>query len=179
MLLQIIQHTPVWVFALLAALIALGLNQLRARSVALGRVLGIGFGMCAFSIYGTLSAFGQMPLALLGWISGAVLVLLWLLARPVPAGTHCDPARRRLQLPGSAWPLMLMMSIFFTKYGAAVAIMMHPALAHDLWFALPACLIYGACSGAFVGRAMRLWRFAKRRGDAAGSAGPARTGAAW
>ena len=178
MLLQIVHQTPLWVFVLFAALLGLGLSQLRARSVALGRVLGVGFGLCAFSLYGTLSAFGRLPLALLGWVAGAALVLLWLLRRPAPAGTRYDPVRRRLQVPGSAWPLALMMGIFLTKYGAAVATVMHPVLARDLRFALPACLIYGACSGAFVGRALRLWRLARRPSDAAASSLPAVTGAA-
>ena len=177
MLLQIIHQTPLWVFALFAALLALGSSQLRTRSVPLGRVLGIAAGMCVFSLFGTVGAFGALPLALLGWLAGAALVFAWLLGRPVPAGTRCDAVRQRLEVAGSAWPLVLMMSIFGAKYGAAVATAMHPALAHELRFAVPICLVYGACSGAFAGRAARLWRFARRAGIDAASSGPRTTGA--
>ena len=88
----------------------------------------------------------------------------WLAARPVAAGTRYDPARRRCTVPGSAWPLMLMMGIFWIKYAVAVLLAVQPALGGDLRLALSAGLLYGACSGAFAGRAMGLWRLAARSG---------------
>lgn len=167
MLLQILHGTPNWVFVLFAVLLALGLSQMRTREVGFGRVIGIALGMTAFSVYGTITAFGRMPMALAGWLIGAVAVFSWLATRPVMAGTRYDTGRRRFTVPGSALSLALMMGIFFTKYGVAVATSMHPALHDDLRLALPACLLYGACSGAFAGRAMRLWRLTQRPGGAA------------
>ena len=162
LLLQILHGTPSWVFVLLAILLALGLRQLRTRDVAPGRVVGIALGMTAFSLYGTIAAFGRLPLALAGWLLGAIAIVAWLLRRPVPAGTRYQAERRRFTLPGSVVPLALMMSIFFTKYAVAIAVAMHPALNGSLRFALPVCLLYGACSGAFAARAARLWRLTLR-----------------
>ena len=181
MLLQILHGTPNWVFVLFAALLALGLGQLRTREVVLGRVVGIALGMTAFSLYSTMAAFGRLPLALAGWLLGAVAVVAWLLSRPVPAGTRYQAERRRFTLPGSVVPLTLMMTIFFTKYAVAVAVAMHPALSGNLRFALPVCLLYGTCSGAFAARAARLWRLTRhrqaapdQRADFAAPAGTAR-----
>lgn len=75
MLLQILANTPKWVFALFAALLALGLSQLLTRRVGLARVTALALGMCAFSLYGTVSAFNAVPLALLAWLASAAAVL--------------------------------------------------------------------------------------------------------
>lgn len=162
MLLQILSQTPTWVFLLFAALLWLGASQMRTREARLGRVLGIAIGMVAFSLYGTLAAFGasnrMLPFALGAWLAGAALVLGSTILRRAPAGTRWDSARQRFTLPGSAAPLALMMVIFFTKYAVAVA--RNPALGAELRFVLAACALYGCASGAFAGRAARLWRLA-------------------
>lgn len=160
MLLQILTATPKWVFVLFAALLWFGGAQMFARSVSLARVSAIAIGMAGFSLYGTASAFGRQPMALAAWLAGAALVSAWVLSRPLPAGTRWDGARRRFLVPGSALPLALMMGIFFTKYGVAVATAMHPQLATHASFALGCGALYGCFSGGFAARAARLWRFA-------------------
>jgi uncharacterized membrane protein YeiH len=160
MLLQILANTPKWVFALFAALLWLGLNQLLTRRLGLSRITLLAVGMAAFSFYGTVSAFSAVPTALFAWMTGAVAVLLILFNRPVAAGTAYDAASRRFTVPGSAVPLALMMGIFFTKYAVGVALGMHLAQASDMSFALPVSALYGAFSGVFAARAARLWRVA-------------------
>jgi hypothetical protein len=160
MLFQIISNTPKWVFALFAALLWLGLNQLLTRRLGLSRIALLAAGMAAFSFYGTVSAFSAVPTALFAWLAGAVAVLLILFNRPVPAGTAYDAASRRFTVPGSAVPLALMMGIFFTKYAVGVALGMHLAQANDVSFALTVSALYGAFSGVFAARAARLWRLA-------------------
>ena len=176
MLLQILIQTPKWVFFLFAALLWLGASQMRTREVRLGRVLGIAIGMVAFSLYGTLAAFGAssrtLPFALGAWLAGVALVFASTISRRAPAGTRWDSARQRFTLPGSAVPLALMMAIFFTKYAVAVAVARDPALGSELRFVLATCALYGCVSGAFAGRAARLWRLALRC-DGAGLAGSA------
>ena len=164
MLLQILVHTPKWVFALFAGLLMLGLSQMLTRQVKLGRVLGIAIGMTVLSLYGTVAAFGMsdrtLAFALAAWLVGAALSLAWLLSQKPPAGTRYDAMRRSFTLPGSAVPLALLMAIFFTKYGVAVATALQPALKTELRFVLAAGALYGIASGAFAGRAARLWRLA-------------------
>ena len=74
MLFQILSHTPKWVFALFAALVWLGLNQLLTRRLGLSRITLLAAGMAAFSFYGTVSAFAAVPTALIAWLAGAAAV---------------------------------------------------------------------------------------------------------
>lgn len=162
MLLQILQHTPGWVFALFALLLWLGGRQLRAGRTPLWRVGLMPVAMTGLSIYGVGSAFGSAPAPLAAWLAGAVLSAAWVLRRPLPAGTRYDPATRSFALAGSAVPLVLMMGIFFAKYAVAVQLVMHPALARSTVFSLCIGTLYGAFSGIFAARALRLWTLALR-----------------
>ena len=49
---QTLQHIPVWVFALLLGLIALGLLQTRTRHVGQRRLLGINIALTVFTLVG-------------------------------------------------------------------------------------------------------------------------------
>ncbi|HEV8313438.1 MAG TPA: DUF6622 family protein, partial [Burkholderiaceae bacterium] len=78
----------------------------------------------------------------------------------LPVGTVYDARARRFSLPGSPVPLVLMMGIFCTKFVAGVTLATAPQMAQELSFALPIAAMYGAFSGVFLGRAMRLWKLA-------------------
>ena len=170
MLLQILIHTPKWVFAVFALLLWLGGKQLLAGRVSLSRTTLVPLAMVAFSAFGVSSAFGAAALPLAGW-AGATLVLLALvLARPLPHTTRYDAATRSFQVAGSVVPLVLMMGIFFTKYVVGVTLAMHPELAHQPSFALGVSTLYGAFSGIFAARALRLWKLALRSDRALGGA---------
>lgn len=160
MLLQILANTPKWVFALFAVLLLLGLQQMLTRRVGLTRITLLALGLSGFSLVGTVSAFADMPVALLAWLAGGALSFGLTLQRPLPAGTAYDAARQRFTVPGSAVPLALMMGLYFTKYAVGVSVALQPALARDLAFALGIASGYGAFSGVFLGRAARLWRLA-------------------
>ena len=162
MLTQILFHTPRWVFVLFAFLVWLGVKQLLARSVSLARVTLLPTAMTGLSFYGMLSAFGDSPVALLGWAGTATVVLLTAQRWPLPAGARFDATTRTFHLPGSAVPLALMMGIFFTKYAVGVLLAMHPELARQAGFALGIGTLYGAFSGIFAARALRLWKLAIR-----------------
>ncbi len=160
MLFQILSNTPKWVFALFAALLWLGLSQLRTRQIGLARSTLLAVGMTGFSLFGTVSAFAGVPAALLAWLAAAAVVFAVVLKRPLPPGTRHDAASRRFTVPGSAVPLALLMGIFFTKYALGVTLALQPALARGTAFALGLSALYGAFSGVFAGRAARLWRLA-------------------
>jgi fucose 4-O-acetylase-like acetyltransferase len=171
MLLQIIARTPSWVFALFALLLWLGGRQLWAQSVSLKRAMLMPLAMAALSIYGVLSTFGHLPFALLGWAATAAAAGGVVLQRPPPAAIRYNAASRSFHVPASATPLVLMMGIFFTKYVAGVQVAMHPALANDTAFALATSTLYGAFSGIFAARALRLLKLAMR-GNRASATGP-------
>lgn len=170
MLLSIARQTPTWVWGLLAALLALGLSQLRPREASLSRVVLMPLGMAAYSVYGLFSAFGANPgSALAAWLLAAPLVagasLLWSLQPP--AGVRYYAGEARFHLPGSAVPLLLILGIFFTKYIVGVELALQPTLARDSAFTVQIAALYGLFNGVFLARAARLWRLARNGATAA------------
>ncbi|GAB3763707.1 hypothetical protein GCM10028796_17690 [Ramlibacter monticola] len=159
----IAQNTPPWVWGLLAGLVVLGWMQSRDRTASLGAVTGPPVGMALFGLWGSVSAFGRSPLI-------AEALVLWLIAFGVatailarrPAAAWYDRGTRTFDLAGSWAPLALFLAVFLTRYAVSVQLALHPLLAEERAFALPAAALYGAFSGVFAGRAARLWRLALR-----------------
>ncbi len=170
-LVPVLRQTPVWVWGLLAGLVALGASQLRERTASLARVSLMPVAMTVFSVSGTFSALATSPhraQALVAWLAAAALAFA-LLARG-QAHAQYDAARRLYRLPGSAVPLWLIVGIFLVKYVVGVDLAMAPQLVQDAGYALSVAALYGAFTGVFVGRAARLWRLPLRVGQAGASA---------
>ncbi|MNX54645.1 hypothetical protein D3C86_853810 [compost metagenome] len=164
MLMQILLHTPKWVFAVFVLLAWLGGRQLVANRIGLNRVLVMPVAMAGLSFWGVVSVSGESAGALLGWAVAALLLMVLVLRRPLPATTRYDAAARQFEVAGTAVPLMLMMGIFLTKYVVGVSLALHPELRHQAAFALGVPALYGAFSGVFAARAARLWRLAAASG---------------
>lgn len=158
MIAQIISGTPVWVWALLLGLIWLGSKQLMFRVTGFGRIVRMALLMTAFSLYGTVSAFGASPEALACWLGAALAACLLVLRLPLAEGSRYLPAQRAFELPGSWVPLALMLGIFSVKYVAGVLTAMHAPVVQTALFVPVLGLVYGAFSGIFLGRAGRLVR---------------------
>ncbi|MCG2594047.1 hypothetical protein LZ009_14800 [Ramlibacter sp. XY19] len=159
----IVARTPAYVWGLLAALMALGISQLRDRQASMLRVSLMPLGMTVFSVWGTLAAFGNSPVlgqALAVWSAVAAALFALMFRRPVQA--RYDAATRTYSLPGSVIPLALIAGIFLVKYFVGVELAMAPQLIRDPQYALTVAGLYGAFTGIFIGRAARLWRLAFR-----------------
>ncbi len=168
----VIKNTPVWVWGLLAALLALGLSQVRGRQVSQVRMAIMPVAMTVLSLWGTASAFGKSPqfgYVLMTWLASAVLIAGLLSMTAPPAGTRHDAASHSFWIPGSWLPLALIVGIFLTKYTVGVDLAMQPQLAHDGEYTLLTGALYGLFSGAFAGRSARLWRLALRPATAPSS----------
>jgi uncharacterized membrane protein len=162
MIVQILFNTPLWVWGLLAALLALGFSQARSRTAGLPRLLLMPLGLGAFSFWGTISAFGA-PAAVLGsWFAACVLLLLVVAQIRIPAGVSYGRNTRQFALPGSWIPMALILGIFITKYAVGVSLAMQPDLKANANFMLAISTLYGAFSGIFAGRTIRLLRLAMR-----------------
>jgi hypothetical protein len=173
MLGPVVQHTPNWVWGLLAGLIALGLMQARTRQATLARVSITPLAMTALAIWGNVSAFGSAPnfgLVMLTWLAAAAAMIAVFAPSAPPRGTLYDAASRTFHMPGSWLPMAMIVAVFLVKYVVGVDVAMQPALAHDNQYALAVAAIYGLFSGAFIGRAARLWRLAYRPAPANGAA---------
>lgn len=160
MLYQILSHTPPWVWAVLFALVWMGLAQTAPRRTRLRRVIGLPLAMTSLSLYGTLSVFGAVPESWWMWLGAGLITLVWVASSGPPADVRYDPAAQVFSLPGSWVPLVLMMAIFLTKYLVGVMLAMQPALAHDITMAAAVASLYGAMSGLFIGRMLRMLRLA-------------------
>lgn len=162
MIALILTNTPLWVWGLLAALVALGLSQTRARSATLARVTLMPLGLVAFSVMGLVGDLGAKPAVLGTWLAAAAVSALLVMRTALPMGTHFDAAQRRFQLPGSWVPLALILAIFFIKYAVGVSLGLSPALRADTGFAAAVAALSGLSSGLFAGRTARLLRLTRQ-----------------
>ncbi len=156
---QVVKHTPIWVWGIFVALLVLGVRQMRARVVKPYVVL---IAPVVFFVLGLVSS-GRSPLAFAAWAVAIVLVasVVFFVLRPVGAASF-DSSSGRLNVPGSAWPLFFMLALFALNYVINVAQAINPALLTEAAWRLGTPALLGALSGAFVGRSVSL--FALSRG---------------
>lgn len=155
-------HVPVWVWGLLAALIALGLSATRTRQKTLWKALAMPVAMAAFSAYGVISTFATNAPALIAWVSALVIAVALRAALGWWGNVRWVPATRRVELPGSWLPLVWMLAVFALKFSVAVSLAIHPELMAQGGFAAWICLVYGALSGIFFGRVLAIRRAIRR-----------------
>ena len=162
---QVLQRTPVWVWAILAGLIALGLMQARDHVLNRPRVLIQPLALGGLSIYGVLGAFGPLAVPVAGWLLG--LALGALLNQPLRLPRQVQALSGGRWAIGGSWvPMALLMGIFCLRYVIAASLAMHPALAAEPLFAAAASALYGAVTGLFAARA---WRVLKQGAPASAS----------
>ncbi|MGE0802487.1 MAG: DUF6622 family protein, partial [Lautropia sp.] len=158
-----IKHTPVWVFGLLAALIAYGVLQSRSRERSLLGAVSFGAALVGWSAYSSAALFPGAPLvAVAAWLAGAVAIQP--LGRRLTSESvdDYDPVRRRLTVAGSWLPLALMMALFALRYVANVMLALQPGLAASTGFAAAMGLAWGLLGGIFVARLLDIVRFLRR-----------------
>ncbi len=158
MFIEILKHTPIWVFGLFFVLLALGFTQSKARTVDKYKVIILPCVMTGLSFYGVVSAFGPVYAGLLAWFIGmAVAVWLgWKFA--IPKGVAYFEKSRSFLIPGSWMPLILMMAIFFTKYAVGVVLALQLNITKDFEFIVVVSCLYGCFSGLFFSRLLVIRR---------------------
>lgn len=176
MLQQILIHTPVYVWAILAFLIHRGVVASKNRVVRYRSVFIVPGIMLALGMNSVASGFGMGSTAGAAWLTGilAGAVLTWALTAGAVAshGTAhvVDRAAGTVWQRGSWVPMALMMAVFCCKYVVGASLAMQPALRGDPRFAIPACLVFGLFNGIFIGRLLRTvaaWHNAPAKGAAA------------
>jgi uncharacterized membrane protein len=162
---QIVSHTPVFVWGLLAVLIGVGLMQARERRASMTRATVLPALMVALSLWSTASLFASgahLALAVTSWLVMASLAFGPVAIGQPPRGTRFDAATATFLLPGSWAPMLLIVCVFAVRYAANVTLAIDPAMASDASFVAAVAAISGAFTGAFGGRAARLWQLARR-----------------
>jgi hypothetical protein len=147
-ILVIVQHIPLWVFAVFALLVWFGVQGLSARTVTLRRLLVT---PAVFIVWGVIAlALRSSPILIADWAAAAAIA--WTTVRL--DDVQIDRARGVLQLPGSWLPLIRNMTIFFTKFALTLAIALAPAWRETLagWD----IAVSDASAGYFIGWLARL-----------------------
>lgn len=161
-MMQILTHTPPWVFALFAGLLAFGLMQTRSRNVKAALAYLLPVGMVALSLSGVQSSFGFKPSPLAAWAVGLVAVTVIGYKAFPQKGISFNSTNNSFFIPGSWVPLVVIMAIFFAKYAFAVMQGYGLPAARSPVTAVALSLIYGCLSGYFVARAASLMAAAKQ-----------------
>ena len=166
MIWAILQHTPVWVWALFCGLFLFGLYQRRTLQISRARATIFPLAMMGLSFSGLLSALGLAPVCLGAWVIG-----LWLasqVAAPLveARGATWSAATGRYRVPGSWAPLAMILGVFLVRYSGGVTLAVNPHLLSNTVFAGGLSLVYGFFAGLFWARARSLHRLVRR--DAAG-----------
>ncbi|MBZ2205874.1 DUF6622 family protein [Massilia soli] len=163
---QILTHTPPWVFALFAGLLAFGLLQTRSRNVNRTMAYLLPAGMVALSLSGVQSSFGLAPVPVALWATGLIVVAFAGYKLFPNTRLIFDPATNSFFIPGSWYPLAVIMAIFLTKYAFAVMTAMKFGAVNSPAFAMAFSLAYGCFSGYFAARAANLVAQTKASGAA-------------
>lgn len=156
MIVQILSHTPIWVYALFFVLLVFGLIQTRTRTVSKIPALLLPVGMIALSLSGINSSFGltTIPLAAWGIALSIATVVGYTFFRD--KRVHCKATDGKFFIPGSWIPLVVMMAIFSAKYVYAVMNAFNAEIISTPMFIGALSAVYGLLSGYFCSRAINL-----------------------
>jgi len=160
LIVQILSHTPIWVFALFFVLLGFGLLQTRSRTVRLFPALLLPAGMVALSLAGINSSFGLTPVPLASWAIALAVAVLVGYAVFRDKRVAYDAAAKTFFVPGSWVPLAVIMAIFFAKYVYAVMHAFNAAIISTALFIVVLSAVYGLLSGYFAARALNLIKLA-------------------
>jgi hypothetical protein len=157
-LMQIVTRAPWWVWLILAVLLVLGLRRRRTRIMSLARFAAL---PAVFLVWGLISlalAASIQPEVAVAWALTAVLGAGagWLVT---PSGIRGDRQRRRIEVPGSTWPLAASLTVFVLKYAVAIALAIKPDARTSI--AIVDMAVSGASAGFFAAswvRGLMLYR---------------------
>jgi putative effector of murein hydrolase LrgA (UPF0299 family) len=149
---QILTHTPLWVFVLLAYLVWQGIKAMQPRNVPIWRALIV---PVVFIVWGiSRIGFGHQDSVwpLVAWIAAALVLLPLGVLTPRPF--EVDHATGQIIRPGSAFALVRNLIVFFLQYAVGVISAID---ASDRAFAIIAGrTISGATAGYFIGSTIAL-----------------------
>ena len=161
-MLQILQHTPIWVFGLFFGLIFLGYSQTKTRKISTRRLAILPIAMLCLSASGVWSTFGANTLGFIAWLIGISIMLAIFALLKYPKKIAYSSQEQLYTIPGSWVAFILIMLIFFTKYSVAVLLIRNSTLHQSIFFMIGICALYGLSSGWFFARAFFTYYFSKK-----------------
>jgi len=154
MLLQILTHTPIYVWAILALLVYRGIAASRDREMPVSKLFIIPAILLALSLQDLAARFGLGALTMAAWTVAALAgaALTWTLTS---ARTTRGATPGSVMVRGSWTPLASMMSVFLTKYTLAVLLAMNPQASQQTLVIVLVSGLFGILNGVFIGRLTR------------------------
>ena len=157
-MLEIISHTPVWVFAIFFLLLFLGIKQSKETNITVRSLFILPVAMLLFSFYGIYSVYGFSALSVLSWCGALVITTFigrkYLVSKTI---TYLS-SDKRFNIPGSWVPLVVMMAIFFSKYFVNVALVLELPVINNMYFMVLSSCLFGVMSGFFIARSLVIYK---------------------
>ncbi|MGX5831656.1 DUF6622 family protein [Mesorhizobium sp. 43Arga] len=149
---DILSHTPLWVWPLILYGLFIGWNRTRERVVSPSRLLALPALVSGLALY-NLVASGISATGLLGFACGAVAGALagTAMARRRPARLLADG---RLALQGDWLPLALIVAIIIIRFARGIALGVDPALARETGFVLASAVLSGLFAAMMIARSI-------------------------
>lgn len=155
-LLTILSFVPLWVWAILALILVLGTLQTRPQLMKPRRLVILPAVWLVYGAWGVQASFGLSAAAVLAWLAGLALSVLAMRRSGWPGQARFVPELARYRVPGSWWPLALMLSLFAAKFALGMSLALQPNLARELSVALGFSVVFGLLSGALLGRSLNI-----------------------
>ena len=155
MLIQIITHTPLWVFGLFALLVMLGYKQSKTRLVKPKLSLILPIVMFSLALQGMVTNFSEPKLALAVWIfSGLITFGLFMKFQGNVENSFYQKDKGLVEVKGSWSPLLLIMTLFFLKYALTVSAVLALPFISQFSFIIVVSLTFGFLNGYSL---LRTW----------------------
>lgn len=153
-------HVPVYVWALLVALLLLGQMQSRDRWVSRTRLAALPLIWLGYGFWSVASNLGQSEGVILAWALGLLVSLLGLTRQAAPSGSRFNAQTQQYFVPGSWLPLALMMAVFAAKFALSMSLSLKPEWTQQAEIAWGFSAGFGALGGVLLARAWRVLRLA-------------------
>jgi hypothetical protein len=160
---QILVHTPVWVWPLLAYLVWAGIQGMRPRTATIWRSLIVPAIFIIWGLSGLVLQRRDTIAPLVTWLAAALVLGTtgFLLAKPF----ELDHTTGEIKRPGSVVPLIRNITIFALQYAVRVIMAIDPDARTTA--TLVGRAVGGAMTGYFLGRTVALLRQYHRQRQAA------------
>ncbi|MGB6117910.1 MAG: DUF6622 family protein [Mesorhizobium sp.] len=145
---EIIAHTPIWVWAVFALIVGLGLSKTRDRTTSIAGLLVLPAVMALYSLSGIVHAsLGVLPATIVGVAIGGVGG--WLMEREGATRRMPDG---RIWVRGEWTSLVLVLAIFSFRYTAGVLSATSPEIANGTSWQILTALASGFFAALFIAR---------------------------
>ena len=148
--LPILQHTPSWVYAVLAALIVTGVQAFRTRILPAWRLLLVPAIFIGWGIISIAARSASNPSLALNWIAAAALGTVLGLATTRLRG-YAFGDGGRVSVPGTPVTLVRTLCIFVVRYGLAVAAAFAADPSARAQLVIADVVVSGLTAGYFLG----------------------------